>query len=121
MSDEDKFLDFATVRDMLLDAQGRRGQLSYEQKAALQHAEWAASDIRNGYRTEPKIFEELRTALLDVETLSKHPSLAAKLAELIPLQPEDVKAVLGSKRIAIDDSEITAIIDIVKQVIGFKD
>ena len=48
MSEEDTFLDFATVRDMLLDAQGRRGQLSYEQKAALQHAEWAASDIRNG-------------------------------------------------------------------------
>ena len=82
MSEEDTFLDFATVRDMLLDAQGRRGQLSYEQKAALQHAEWAASDIRNGYRTEPAMFEELRSALLDVETLSKHPSLAAKLAEL---------------------------------------
>lgn len=119
MSEEDTFLDFATVRDMLLDAQDRRGQLSYEQKAALQHAEWAASDIRNGYRTEPAVFEELRSALLNVETLSKHPSLAAKLAELIPLHPEDVRAVLGSKRIAIDDSEITAVIDIVKQVIGF--
>ena len=119
MTEEERFVDFATVRTMLLEAEKRRKNLTYEQKAALQHAEWAASDIRNGYRTEPAIFEELRAALLNVETLSKHPSLAAKLAELIPLHPEDVRAVLGSKRIAIDDSEISAIIDIVKQVIGF--
>ena len=64
-----------------------------------------------------QVFEELRTKLLEVETLAKHPDLAAKLAELMPATPEDVKAVFGSKRIVIDDSEITAVIDIVAQVI----
>ena len=48
MSDEEIFTDYASVRDMLLDAQDRRGFLTYEQKAALQHAEWAASNNRNG-------------------------------------------------------------------------
>lgn len=41
MDDEGTFTDYASVRDMLLDAQNRRGFLTYEQKAALQHAEWA--------------------------------------------------------------------------------
>ena len=117
MTEEERFLDFATVREMLYDAQERRGSLKYEQKWALQHAEWAASEARNGVATKPEVFEELRTKLLEVETLAKHPDLAAKLAELMPATPEDVKAVFGSKRIVIDDSEITAVIDIVAQVI----
>ena len=117
MTEEEKFLDFATVREMLYDAQERRGALKYEQKWALQHAEWAASDARNGVKTDPAVFEELRTKLLEVETLAKHPELAAKLAELMPAAPEDVRAVFGSKRIKIEDSEIDAVLNIVRQVI----
>ena len=94
-----------------------RGSLKYEQKWALQHAEWAASDARNGVPTKAEVFEELRTKLLGVETLAKHPALAAKLAELMPAAPEDVKAVFNSKRIVIEDSEIDAVLEIVAQVI----
>ena len=117
MTEEDRFLDFATVREMLYDAQERRGSLKYEQKWALQHAEWAASDARNGVPTQPEVFEELRSKLLEGETMAKHPDLAAKLAELMPASPEDVKAVFGSKRIVIEDSEIDAVLEIVRQVI----
>ena len=117
MTEEERFLDFATVREMLYDAQERRGSLKYEQKWALQHAEWAASDARNGVPTQSKVFEELRTKLLGVETLAKHPALAAKLAELMPAAPEDVKAVFNSKRLVIADSEIDAVLEIVAQVI----
>ena len=120
MSEEDTFLDFATVRDMLLDAQGRRGQLSYEQKAALQHAEWAASDARNGFKTDPEVFNQLKDALGEVATLSTLPHLAAKLAELMPLYSNDVKAVLASERKTIPDDEITAVLEIVRQHIGFE-
>jgi len=35
----------------------------------------------------------------------------------MPAAPEDVKAVFGSKRIVIEDSEIDAVLDIVRQVI----
>ena len=120
MSEEDKFLDFATVRDMLLDAQGRRGQLSYEQKAALQHAEWAASDARNGFKTDPEVFNQLKDALGEVATLSTLPHLAAKLAELMPLYSNDVKAVLASERKTIPDDEIATVLEIVRQHIGFE-
>ena len=45
---------------------------------------------------------------------------AAKIAELIPMYPDDVKAVLVSKRIAIDDNDINNILDIVRQHVGFE-
>tara|TARA_Y100000114_G_C11547946_1_gene225789 strand:+ start:139 stop:510 length:372 start_codon:yes stop_codon:yes gene_type:complete len=120
MSKEENFIDFATVRDMLEGAQDRRGDLTYEQVAALQHAQWAASDNRNGYKTTPEVFESLKAALCEMEKLAQYPDLAAKIAELIPMYPDDVKAVLVSKRIAIDESEINTILDIVRQHVGFE-
>ena len=120
MTEEDNFIDFATVRDMLESAQERRGDLTYEQVAALQHAQWAASDNRNGYKTDSKVFETLKAALCEIDKLAQYPDLAAKIAELIPMYPDDVKAVLVSKSIAIDDSEINQILDVVRQHLGFE-
>ena len=120
MTEEDNFIDFATVRDMLESAQERRGDLTYEQVAALQHAQWAASDNRNGYKTDSKVFETLKAALCEIDKLAQYPDLAAKIAELIPMYPDDIKAVLVSKRIAIDDSEINQILDVVRQHVCFE-
>ena len=120
MTEEERFVDFATVRTLLLDAEKRRKNLTYEQKAALQHAEWAASDARNGYKTDPKVFQELKDALGEVDSLANTPDLAAKLAELMPLYPNDVKAVLASSRMTIGDDEITTILELVRQHIGFE-
>ena len=36
-----EFIDFSTVRDLLEATNERRGELSYEQMMALQHATWA--------------------------------------------------------------------------------
>ena len=117
---EEIYLDFATVRDTLIDTQERRGFLTYEQKLALQHAEWAASDNRNGHKTDTKIFYQMFEAFLKIEKISKYPELAAKLAEMMPTHPEDVRAVLASRRIAVDASEIEQMIDIVRQHIGIE-
>ena len=115
MTEEERFVDFATVRTMLLEAEKRRKNLTYEQKAALQHAEWAASDNRNGYKTEPKIFTEIFNAIMEIEIFQKYPELAAKLAELMPMHSDDVRAVIASRRISIEGSDVEAIIEIVKQ------
>tara|TARA_B100000768_G_C11043836_1_gene275399 strand:- start:193 stop:558 length:366 start_codon:yes stop_codon:yes gene_type:complete len=121
MTEEERFVDFATVRTLLLDAEKRRKNLTYEQKAALQHAEWAASDARNGYKTDPEVFQNLKDALSEVETLSAAPHLAAKLAELMPMYPNDVKAVLASSRgMTISDDEITTVLELVRQHVGFE-
>ena len=51
-----EFVDFATVRDLLESANERRGELSYEQMMALQHATWVTSTNRGGIKTDPEVF-----------------------------------------------------------------
>jgi DNA-directed RNA polymerase subunit F len=115
---EEEFVDVATVRDLLLDAQKRRGELSYEQTMALQHAEWAASGQGHptgNLKTESKIFKSLYEELMKNEKLVQYPEIAAKIAELCPMSVPDIRVVIASKRIAMDTSEIESLIDIIKQ------
>ena len=116
--DEGTFTDFESVRKMLQDAQERRGFLTYEQKAALQHAEWAASDNRNGYSTDGKVFNDMFNAIMEIELFQKYPELAAKLAELMPMHNDDVRAVIASRRISIEAGDVEAVLDIVRQHVG---
>ena len=118
MTEEERFVDFATVREMLLNAQERRNNLTYEQKAALQHAEWAASDNRNGYATDSKVFADIFNAIMEIELFQKYPELAAKLAELMPMHSDDVRAVIASRRISIEGSDVEAVLDIVRHHVG---
>ena len=115
MADDGTFTDFSSVRDMLHDAQERRGFLTYEQKAALQHAEWAASDNRNGYATDPKVFTDMFTAIMEIEIFQKYPELAAKLAEIMPMHSDDVRAVIASRRISIEGDDVEKVLDIIRQ------
>jgi DNA-directed RNA polymerase subunit F len=112
---EREFIDYATVRDLLADANQRRGELSYEQIMALQHAEWAASTNRGGMKTDPKIFTALYNNLTLNEKLVNNPEICAKLAELTPMRVSDVRVIISSKRIAMDTSEIEEIITIIRQ------
>ncbi|MAK04770.1 MAG: hypothetical protein CMA03_02640 [Euryarchaeota archaeon] len=115
---EDEYIDYALVRDALIETQKRRGFLTYEQKMALQHAEWSASDLRNGYKTESKVFQEMYSMFLEMDSISKYPEIAAKLAEVMPLNNDEVRAILASRRISLDASEIELILDVIKQNIG---
>ena len=117
MTNED-YSDYALVRDALIETQKRRGFLTYEQKMALQHAEWSASDQRNGYKTESNVFQEMYSMFLEMESISKYPEIAAKLAEVMPLNNDEVRAILASRRISLDTSEIELILDVVKQNVG---
>ena len=112
---EREYVDFASVRDLLLDANERRGELSYEQQMALGHAEWAASANRGGTKTDPEVFRTLRDTLMENEHLSAHPEICAKLAELNPMAVADVRVIIASKRIAMDTSEIEEIVNIIRQ------
>ena len=115
MTEEGTITDYSSVRDMLHDAQERRGFLTYEQKAALQHAEWAASDNRNGYATDPKVFTDMFNAIMEIEIFQKYPELAAKLAEIMPMHSDDVRAVIASRRISIEGDDVEKVLDIIRQ------
>jgi len=108
---EREYTDYASVRDALLDAQDRRGFLSYEQKLALQHAEWAASDQRCGIKTDSKVYKSL------YNDLEQHPDICAKIAEMMPMSVEEVRSILASKRVPMDGGEIESIVDTVRKQI----
>ena len=116
---EKEYVDFATVRDLLEQANERRGELSYEQLMALGHAQWAASENRGGRKTDPEVFKALRDELMENEKLAPHPEICAKLAELCPITHKDVRVIIASKRIAMDQpedkGEIEQLIDIIRQ------
>jgi len=114
---EREYTDYASVRDALLAAQDRRGFLSYEQKLALQHAEWAASDQRNGHKTDSKVYQALYSDLVKIEKLGDHPDICAKIAEMMPLSAEEVRSILASKRVPMDGTEIESIVDTVRKQI----
>ena len=118
MTEEEKIVDFATVRDLLMGAQERRKDLTYEQRAALFHAEWAASENRNGYATDSAVFEELKAAIAEVPAFEKYPELAAKLAELMPMTELEIKAVMASRRASIDDGDVNTVLELVRQHVG---
>ena len=115
MPEDEKIVDFASVRNLLMGAQERRKDLTYEQRAALFHAEWAASKQRNGYETDPEVFAALKDAIAELSAFEKYPELAAKLAELMPLSAIEIKAVMASRRASIDDGDISAVIELVRQ------
>ena len=115
---EEEFVDVATVRDLLLDAQKRRGELSYEQTMALQHAEWSASaqgHPSGNMKTDPKVFTDLYNQLMENEKLNQYHEISAKIAELCPMSVPDIRVVIASKRIAMDTSEIEELITIIRQ------
>jgi DNA-directed RNA polymerase subunit F len=110
-----EYIDYAAVRDALMDAQKRRGFLSYEQKMALQHAEWAASDARGGIKTDSKVYKALFNNLMEIDKLEPHPDICSKIAEVMPMAMEDLRAILATKRVAIDADESQFILDTVRK------
>ena len=86
MTDKSKYIDYATVRNALENARERRGELSYEQEMALNHAMWAASTMRASVETDSKVFISLLKKLMTIEKLAAAPDIAAKIAEVIPVE-----------------------------------
>ncbi len=118
MMSEREFVDFATVRDKLLEAIERRGEISYEQTMALQHAEWKASaggHPSGDIKTDPAVYGGLFAELVKNEKLMQHPEVCSKIAELSPLTVADLRVIIASKRIAMDTSEVEEVITVVRQ------
>ena len=114
---EREFVDYSSVRDVLLDAIDRRGEISYEQTMALQHAEWRASAGGHpaGIKVDPAVFSGLMKELSENEKLAKHPEICSKIAEVSPMPVAEMRVIIASKRIAMSTEEVEEIITIVRQ------
>ena len=95
----------ARVKELLADEATRR-TLPREASLALQHAEIFA-------RLEPeataKLIAELRT-LPFVDA-----AVAVKIADTMPTYPEEVRLLFSKERIALDEAQVTRLLEIVAQ------
>lgn len=104
----EEFLTLSEVKELLRKEKEERGELSPDQGYALQHAD------AFGHLAKKKVLKLVKE-LLDLDFVS--PPLAAKLADLLPTQPEEVRAVFSKERFTPGKEETEQILDIVSKYI----
>ncbi|MEA3189704.1 MAG: DNA-directed polymerase subunit [Thermoplasmata archaeon] len=109
--EEGRLVSLAEVKAMLEKAQKDRlaadGELTYEQKIALEHAKRFA---RIGAPEAKKIVAAVHKALPDLEE-----KFAIRVADLLPQHPDDVRAILQKSRHDLTEAEIAQLIAIVDE------
>jgi DNA-directed RNA polymerase subunit F len=99
----EKYISLAEVRDLLTAENEVRGLLSV-QKAAMEHAR-AVSPIT------VEAAEAIIAEVLEIPEITA--PVAAKIADILPQYPEDVRAILSKERISLDAAKTESIIEIV--------
>lgn len=102
---EERYVTLAEVKDML-EAQARDRELSPEQKISLDQAN---KNVKLSLDKAKKLVIELRGLGFVPE------ALAAKMADLLPANNDDVRVLFAKERSAIDKKQIEQIIKLVEQ------
>ncbi len=101
---EDRLVTLTEVKDLLEKAETERGELTYEQKLALEHARRFA---RFTAENLAKLMGDLRqNPKIDY-------TMAVRIADLAPNHPDDVRALFAKARVNIDDAELQKILETV--------
>ena len=96
------------VRHVLEKEKKDRGELSYEQKLAFEHAEGFA---RLNVTKARKLFKEAQK----IERVSAHH--AAKIVELAPRLPDEVEVIFAKDRFTLEKAEVEKILELVKEAL----
>lgn len=100
--EEGRLVTLAEVKQMLEKAQQEREELTYEQKIALEHARrFARLDVE----TANKLVADLRKAVPDAED-----KYVYRIADLLPVHPDDVRSIFQKARGDLDDAQIEKMI-----------
>jgi DNA-directed RNA polymerase subunit F len=104
----ERYVTLAEVKELLTEESERR-ELLMSQKSALEHAQkvsyLSAEDTR-------RLVEEV--SALDIVD----DRIAAKIADILPKYPNDVRAIFYKERIELTADRIQSILDIVAKYIG---
>jgi Uncharacterized protein conserved in archaea len=101
----EQYVTLAEVRDLLTEEAEKR-ELLTSQKAAMEHARTVST-----LSTEKT--KELMAEVSTVEGVTDY--TAAKIADMLPQYPEDVRAIFSKERLAIEPATIDQIIEIVSK------
>ncbi len=99
----DRYVSLAEVRDILTEEHGKR-ELLTSQKAAMEHA-------RTVSRLTTEQAKALTAELLKVPGITE--AKAAKITDLLPQYPEDIRAILSKERVTFDAAKTDMVIEIV--------
>jgi DNA-directed RNA polymerase subunit F len=103
--EDKKMVSLAEVKDILTDRQGE-GELTAEQKLALEHAQKFS---RLDSKKAKKLVKEL-TELGFVSEIN-----AVKIADILPSHPDDVRLVFSKERASVEKKDIEKILSVVQK------
>jgi DNA-directed RNA polymerase subunit F len=100
-----RYVSLAEVKS-LLEKEAKKRELSYEQKLALEHAKHFA---KIGVTKAKQMAEEL----MKIERITE--PFAYKIVDILPMHPDEVRAIFAKERFTLEDKEIKMIIEIVEK------
>ena len=89
---EKKYIDFATVRDLLQAANDSREE-HREQQMAMEYAERVRSTNRGGSATSSKVHGQLHEALGDVDSIADNDFIRSKIVEIRPQTLAEIRVI----------------------------
>ena len=105
MEEEIRHVSLAEVKN-LLEKEEKRRELTYEQKLALEHAKHFS---KIGVTKARKMAE----GLVKLERITE--TFAYKIVDILPLHPDEVRAIFAKERFTLEEDEIKKIIKIVEK------
>lgn len=105
MDESIKYVSLSEVKT-LLEKEEKKRELTYEQKLALEHAKHFA---KINVTKAKKMAQELT----ELDRITE--PFAYKIVDILPLHPEEVRAIFAKERFTLEDSEIKKIIKIVEK------
>jgi DNA-directed RNA polymerase subunit F len=106
--DDGRLVSLPEVRALLEAAERERGELSYEQKLALEHARAFAVKL------EAERSHDLVGRLVKLSP-KVTPAYAVKIADVLPTHADDVRTIFAKERFQLDADEISKILETVQQ------
>jgi DNA-directed RNA polymerase subunit F len=100
-----KYVSLSEVKN-LLEKEEKKRELTYEQKLALEHAKHFS---KLGITKAKKMVEEL----VKLERITE--PFAFKIVDILPMHPEEVRAIFAKERFTLEDDEVKKIIKIVEK------
>jgi DNA-directed RNA polymerase subunit F len=99
----ERYITLAEVRD-LLTAENEQRELLSVQRAAMEHAR----------AVSPITVEQAEAIVREVSEIPEITApVAAKIADILPQYPEDIRAILSKERISLDAAKTESVIEIV--------
>ena len=84
-------------------------QIQYEHKLAVDHVRLVSQSL-------PKESKEIMAKVIELEHVDDY--YAAKIADILPMHPDDVRSIFARERFSLGKDEIDSIINAVKETKG---